>query len=153
MRPNRMFLAQTRINETILYCILLDVVLGYILKRFHGPQAVFPLALLYFFNIVIIVGVYRFWKFPLFEWDEAGCATYGISPFKKVRVPWGAVIKSGFQSVETKRGKIREFLVVISTRPEGGLRTSTVPMDLVGFRDKAKKEFLEFIRKKKVTPL
>ena len=153
MKPYRMFLAQTRVNETILYCMLLDVVLGYILKRFHGPQTVFPLALLYFLNIVIIVGVYRFWKFPLFEWDDAGFSVYGISPFKRVRVSWSVVTKAGFQTVETKRGKLREFLVIISTRPEGGLRTSTVPMDLVGFRDNVKQEFLEFIRKKKVQPL
>ena len=153
MRPNKMFLAQGRLNEAILYCIMLDVVLGFILKKFHGPHTTLPLALLYFLNIVVLLAVYRFWKVPLFEWDEAGCSTYGLSPYKKVRVPWSAVAKAGFQLVETKRGKIREFLVIISTRPNGGVHTSTVPMDLVAFRDKAKKEFLEFLRKKKVQPL
>lgn len=148
-----MFLAQKRINEIIVYCILADVVLGYILKRFQGPETVAPLALLYLLNIVVLMAVYRFWKFPLFEWDESGFIVYGISPFKKHVGAWGKVEAVGFKTVYNKKGKPQDYLIIIFTSNKGMHTTGTVPMDLVGFRDPIKKDLQALIGRKKIRPL
>lgn len=147
-RPARMFLAQNRMNEVIAYCILADVVIGFLLKKFHGPATVLPLAILYLMNIIVILGVYRFWKVPMFEWDDKGFILYGISPFKKERGAWRSVEKGGFKAVELKAGKVREFLIITYVSPAGQHRTGTVPMDWVGFRPRVKEEMLRFLKDK-----
>ena len=149
----RMFLTQRRMNEVILYCILIDIVLAYVLKRFHGPQTVLPLAILYLLNIIVLLGVYRFWKFPLLEWDDTGFALYGLSPFKKDICKWDAVKAAGIKRVETGKGRVQEFLMIIYPNPRGGFKTGTVLMGSVGFADRIKPDFLAFIKKKGIKPL
>lgn len=149
-RPGRMFLAQGRMNEVIAYCILADVVIGILLKKFHGPGTVLPLAILYLMNILVLFGVYRFWKLPMFEWDDKGFILYGISPFKKERGAWQKVEKAGFKAVEIKGGKVREFLIIAYVSPAGQHRTGTVPMDWVGFRDRVKEEMQGFLKDKRI---
>ncbi len=153
MRRGRMFLAQDRMNEVILYCILADVILGYILKKYQGPGAALPLMLLYLMNAVVIAGVYRFWKVPIFEWDETGFTSYGVSPFRKEKSAWRMVERAGFQAMEVKKGKAREFLVIHYVTAGGQRRTNLVPMYMVGFRDRLKEEMQAFLKEKGVRPL
>jgi len=150
----RMFLAQSRINETILYCMLVDIVIGFILKKSgadgHLSGAV---ALLYLMNLAVLAGVYRFWKFPIFEWGEKGFIFYGVSPFKKNAGLWEYAESAGFRVVETKRGKKQELLVILFKDTKGRSRTGAVPMHMVGFPDKVKQEFLATLREKRVKRL
>lgn len=150
MNTGRMFLSQKRMNEVILYCILADVVLGYMLKKFQGPGTALPLALLYLLNIIIILAVYRFWKFPVFEWDDTGFIVYGISPFKKDRGSWDKVEEAGFMTLEARKGRRREFLVIQYDNVKGVHRTGMIPMDMVGFRDRIKEELNEFMKRKNI---
>jgi len=153
MKRGKMFMAQRRMNEVILYCMLVDVTMGYILKKYHGPDTVLPLALLYLLNIVILLGVYRFWKVPVFEWDETGFISYSISPFKKEISTWKNVEKAGFQKMEVKKGKVREFLILYYVTPKGVHKTNLVPMDLVGFKDMVKEEMQKFFKEKGIKQL
>ena len=153
MKRGRMFLAQRRMNELILYTILADVVIAFLLKRFQGANTAGPLVLLYLMNAAVIISVYRFWKLPVFEWDDTGFIFYGISPFKRERGAWQKVEKAGFKSVEEKKGKPREYLVVIYINPKGAPRTGLVPMDMVGFGGKVKEEFQGFLKEKGIAPL
>jgi hypothetical protein len=153
MKKSRMFLSQKRMNEVILYCIMADVVLGYILKRFQGPSTVLPLALLYLLNIIIVLGVYRFWKYPMFEWDETGFIIYGISPFKKDAGVWEKVEEAGFLNLETRKGKQREFLVIQFDNVKGVHKTGMVPMDLVGFPEQVKEEVQGLLKRKNIKKL
>jgi len=149
----RMFLAQKRINEVIIYTILIDVVLAYILKKLYGNAMSAPLVLLYLLNIIALIGVYRFWKYPVFECNEKAFIFYGISPFKKDAGFWENVEKAGFEMVEAKKGRKREHLVVVYTNAKGLKRTGIVPMDLVGFSGDVKKELLDIFRKNSIKGL
>jgi hypothetical protein len=152
-KTSRMFLSQKRMNEVILYCIMADVVLGYILKKFQGPSTVLPLAILYLLNIIIVLGVYRFWKVPMFEWDETGFIIYGISPFKKNIGVWEKVEEAGFMDLEVRRGRKREFLVIQFDNVKGIHKTGMIPMDMVGFRERIKEEMLELMKRKNIKKL
>ncbi len=151
MKSGRMFLSQKRMNEVILYCIGADIVLGYLLKRFQGPLTLAPLALLYVLNLIVIAAVYRFWKFPVFEWNEKDFTVYGINPWKKDRCPWEKAAKAGFRAVPGKKGRIREFFLIDYSTPKGP-KTGVVPMDMIGFQDRIKKELEEFLREKAIKP-
>ncbi|HLB24760.1 MAG TPA: hypothetical protein VJM83_00380 [Nitrospirota bacterium] len=150
MKRGRMFLAQRRMNEVILYCVLADVVLAYLLKRFQGPHTVFPLALLYLLNILVILAVYRFWKFPVFEWDGEGFFIYGVNPFKKERCLWPKVEKAGFKTLEAKKGRVREFFMVDYVTQKGARKTGVIPLDMIGFGDRVKKELLELLKDRRI---
>ncbi|MGA2191933.1 MAG: hypothetical protein ABSG42_00950 [Nitrospirota bacterium] len=145
-----MFLSQRRMNEVILYTVFADVVLGFLMKKLHGPHTTLPLALLYLLNIVIILAVYRFWKFPVFEWDDAGFIVYGVTPFNKDRGLWDKVERAGFKAVKDKKGRLREYFVVDYMSGGGVKKTGMVPMDMVGFRDRVKEELLEFLNAKSI---
>jgi hypothetical protein len=152
-KTSRMFLSQKRMNEVIIYCIMADVVLGYVLKRFQGPSTVLPLAILYLLNIIVILGVYRFWKVPMFEWDEKGFIVYGISPFKKDIGIWEKVEEAGFMTLEVRKGKKREFLVIQFDNVRGVHRTGMIPMDMVGFSDRVKEEMQDLLKRKNIKKL
>ncbi len=149
MRAGRMFLSQKRMNEVILYCIGADVVLGYLLKRFQGPLTFAPLALLYLLNIIVIAAVYRFWKFPVFEWDEKGFMVYGVNPWKRDRCPWEKAARAGFRALPGKKGKKREFFLVDYATPKGP-KTGVVPMDMIGFPDRVRKDMEAFLKEKSI---
>jgi len=146
----RIFLSQKLLNEVVLYVMLIDVVLAYLLKRIHGAGFSAPLGLLYLLNAVVIFGVYRFWKLPLFEWDDEWFIFHGILPWKKDAGRWENVEKAGFSSVEVKKGKKRTYLAVIYVNRKGQRATGVVPMDYMGFSDKVTEEFLKFLKKKKI---
>jgi len=148
-----MFLSQSRMNSVILFCVIADFALGYLLKKFQGPNTVAFLVMLYALNILVLVAVYRFWKLPVFEWNENGFVFYGISPFKKDRGAWQKVDKAGFRDVEDKKGRKREYLIIVYAGPTGAKRTGVVPMDMVGFRDRLKEELQGFIKEKGVAAL
>ena len=152
MKSNRMFLSQRRMNDAIVYFILVDVALGYILKRFQANHTS-PLILLYVLNFFAWAGVYRFWKVPLFAWDSSGFIFYGISPFKKDVSIWQNAEKAGFKLIKDKKGREREYLIIIYTNTKGRARTGAVPMDLVGFADNIKKEMQTFLYNKQIKPL
>ena len=152
MKPNRMFLSQRRMNEAIAYCVLIDIVLGVILKKFQANHTG-PLIFLYVLNLFVLAGVYRFWKAPLFAWDNSGFIFYGISPFKKDVGVWQNAEKAGFKQVKDKKGREREYLIIIFTNTKGRARTGAVPMDIVGFADNIKKELQALIRNKQIKPL
>ena len=148
-----MFLSQARINEAILYCILADVVMAYILKRVGAAHINGPVALIYLMNFTVLAGVYRFWKFPVFEWSDKGFIFYGISPFRKSAGLWEYTESGGFRHVETKRGRAHEHLIIVYRDMKGVTKTGAVPMGMVGFADKVKKELLATLREKKIKPL
>jgi len=152
MKPNRMFLSQRRMNEAIVYVILIDVVLGYILKRYQGNHTS-PIILLYVLNFFVWALVYRFWKAPLFAWDHSGFIFFGISPFKKDIGVWQNAEKAGFKTIKDKKGREREFLIIIYTNTKGRPRTGAVPMDLVGFADNIKSEMQAFLKTNQIKPL
>ncbi|MBI5695880.1 MAG: hypothetical protein HZC51_09120 [Nitrospirae bacterium] len=148
MTHGKMFVAQMRINEAALYTILADIVLAYILKRVGGPRISAPLLMLYFMNVVVLVGVYRFWKFPVFSWDETGFVFFGLNPFKRDVGLWKSVDAAGFKSIENKKGRMREYLMVVYTSPKGVSKTGLVPMDMVGFPDAVRQEMEKFLKHK-----
>ncbi len=152
MKGGRMFLSQKRMNEVILYCIGADVVLGYLLKRFQGPSTLAPLALLYVLNIIVIFAVYRFWKFPVFEWNEKDFTVYGINPWRRDKCTWDRAGKAGFRAVPNKKGRKREFFLVDYATPKGVLKTGVVPMDMIGFSDRIKKDMEGFLKEKSIKP-
>jgi hypothetical protein len=155
MKRSRMFLAQSRMNEVILYCVLVDVVLGYVLKKYQGTGTILPLALLYLMNIIVILGVYRFWKMPIFEWDDTGFIAYSIAPFRKEVSTWQKVEYAGFQTIELKKGKgkFREFLIIHYVSPNGVHKTNLIPMYMVGFKDRVKEELKALFKEKGIKPL
>jgi hypothetical protein len=146
-----MFLSQSRMNSVILYCVIADFVLGYVLKKYQGPNTTGFLVILYALNILVLLAVYRFWKLPVFEWNEAGFVFYGISPFKRDRGAWQKVAKAGFREIEEKKGRKREYLIIVYAGPTGASRTGLVPMDMVGFRDRLKEELQGFLKDKGVS--
>jgi len=152
MKPNRMFLSQRRMNEAIVYFILIDLVLGYILKRFQGNHTS-PIILLYVLNFFAWAGVYRFWKVPLFAWDHSGFIFFGISPFKKDIGIWQNAEKAGFKVIKDKKGREREYLIINYTNTKGRARTGAVPMDMVGFADSIKKDLQAFLKSNQIKPL
>ncbi len=151
MKGGRMFLSQKRMNEVILYCIGADIVLGYLLKRFQGPYTAAPLALLYVMNIIVILAVYRFWKFPVFEWNEKDFTVYGINPWKRDRCPWDKAGKAGFRTVPGKKERVREFFLVDYATLKGP-KIGVVPMDMIGFSDRVKKDMEAFLKEKSIKP-
>lgn len=148
MKQGKMFVAQMRINEAALYTILADVVLAYVLKRVQGSQISLPLILLYLMNVLVLLGVYRFWKYPVFSWDDDGFVFFGISPFKRDAGTWKSAEAAGFKAVEDKKGRPREHLVITYTTPAGVGKTGLVPMDMVGFPDAVRTELDTFLRHK-----
>lgn len=152
MKPNRMFLSQRRMNEAIAYCVIIDIVLGFILKRFQANHTG-PVIFLYVINFFVLAGVYRFWKMPLFAWDRSGFIFFGISPFKKDIGVWQNAEKAGFKLVKDEKGREREYLIIIYTNTKGQARTGAVPMNIVGFADSLKKELQEFLKSNQIKPL
>jgi hypothetical protein len=101
----------------------------------------------------VLAGVYRFWKVPLFAWDQSGFIFYGISPFKKDVGVWQHAEKAGFRKVKDRKGRDREYLIIIYTNTKGRARTGAVPMDIVGFADNIKKEVQDFLNSNQIKPL
>jgi len=152
MRHGRMFLSQKRMNEVIFYCVGADIILGYLLKKFHGPYTAAPLALLYVLNIIVIVAIYRFWKFPVFDWDEKNFTVYGVNPWKREHCEWDKARKAGFKSVRDKKGRAREFFLIDYSTPKGALKTGVIPMDMIGFSNNIKKDLEDFLMERSVKP-
>ncbi|MHB8174242.1 MAG: hypothetical protein ACYDFU_07260 [Nitrospirota bacterium] len=152
MRGGRMFLSQKRMNEVIIYCIGADIVLGFLLKKFQGAYTAAPLALLYVLNFIVILAVYRFWKFPVFEWNEKDFTVYGINPWKRDRCGWDKAQKAGFRAVPNKKGRTREFFLVDYITPKRISKTGVIPMDMIGFSDMIKKDMQEFLKEKSIKP-
>lgn len=152
MKPTKMFLSQKRMNEAIAYCVLIDIVLGFILKRFQANHTG-PVILLYVLNFFALAGVYRFWKVPLFAWDHSGFIFFGISPFKKDIGVWQNAEKAGFKIIKDKKGREREYLIINYTNTKGRARIGAVSMDMVGFADSIKKEMQEFLTSNHIKPL
>jgi len=149
----KMYLAQRWINNAILLTFTVDIVFGYVLKYYGGVYTARGFGLLYLFNIVVLVGVYRFWKIPLFSWDDLGFVLYGISPFRKVYGSWERTDKAGFKTIENKNGMKSEFLVIVFLNKERVEKVGAVPMKYVGFADRLKAEFMAFTKEKKIPPL
>lgn len=150
VKRGKMFLAQKRINEVIIFCILADIVVGYLLKKLHGQGMSLPLVLLYALNLSVIFFVYRFWKYPVFEWDENGFTLYGIWPYRKDSGLWDKVEQAGFKNMTVKKGRVREYLMIEFRNRKGFMRTGMVPVDMVGFSRKVKEELTEFLKEKGV---
>jgi len=142
-----MYLAQSWLNNIILLTFTVDLVFGYALKYYGGAYSAKGFGLLYFINIAVLIAVYRFWKIPLFEWDDVGFILYGISPFKKTYGSWERTNKAGFKTVENDKGVKNEFLVIIFLNKNRVETVGAVPMKFVGFADKLKTEFLKFTKK------
>jgi hypothetical protein len=150
---SKMFLAQKWMNRGIMAVIVIDLLAGYAIKAFANPEDLRLIGILYLFNIAALIGVYRFWKMPLFEWDDVGFILYGITPFKKTYGSWERIEKAGFKTVTDNDGKASEFLVVIFLDTERKQTVGAVPMKYVAFDDKLKDEFKTFAKKKKIPQL
>jgi len=145
-----MFLAQRWLNNAILLTFTVDLVFGYALKYYAGAYSAKGFGLLYLFNIIVLIGVYRFWKLPLFEWDDVGFILYGISPFKKTYGSWERTNKAGFKKIEDDKGRKNEILVIVFLNKDRVETIGAVPMKYVGFADKLKAEFLKFAKKNNI---
>lgn len=108
----RMFLEQRKLHRLILYTIIADVVLGYMVKNVEFLKGPLWLALLYLGNIVVILAVYRFWLLPVFKCDDSGFTVYGISPFTKDVCAWEMLEYVCFKEMEERKGRMRESGVV-----------------------------------------
>lgn len=151
MSHGRMFLSQKRMNEIIFYCVGADIILGYLLKRFHGPYTAAPLALLYVLNFIVIIAIYRFWKFPVFDWNEKDFTVYGINPWKRERCEWDKAQKAGFKAVRDKKRRAREFFLIDYSTLKGA-KTGVFPMDMIGFASNIKKDLEDFLKEKSIKP-
>lgn len=148
MSPIRMFLNQSYVRRLILYTIVTDIALGYLLDRYHGGGTVLPLAVLYLLNITVLAAVYRFTKLPIFECGELGFVVYGISPFNRESCLWEKLEYVCFKELDEKKGIVKEYLILHYILPNGAHKTNMVPMYMVGYRDRLKDEFLKFLKKK-----
>ncbi len=144
----RMFLEQRKLHRLILYTIIADVVLGYMVKNVEFLKGPLWLALLYLGNIVVILAVYRFWLLPVFKCDDSGFTVYGISPFTKDVCAWEMLEYVCFKEMEERKGRMREFLVLHYVLPNGLHKTNMVPMYMVWKRDAVKEQFLGFLERK-----
>jgi len=152
MHRVRMFLEQRKLHYLILYTLIVDVTLGYLMKIVPAFNKPLPVVFLALANIIVILAVYRFWLLPIFECDDSGFAVYGISPFTKDRCQWAQLEYVYFKDVEDKKGRINEMLVLTYALPGGLFKTNIVPMYMVWKRDDLKKEFLGFLRRKGIKP-
>lgn len=148
MNGVKMFLEQRKLHRLILYTIIVDVTLGYLIRDVEVLREPLPLALLYLANIVVILAVYRFWILPVFRCDDSGFTVYGISPFTRESCRWERLEYVCFKEMEEKKGRTREFLVLHYVLPNGLHKTNMVPMYMVWKRDAVKEQFLGFLKRK-----